>query len=117
MVRVTDIHSIDQVAKMTGESLELIEIISWNSDDIDGGEMVHVLNEIDESLTTFTDRGVECLQAFLADVRTWAGGIRNFLLDEQCDPDVIERIMAYEKRSETRRPSAKAYSSAALSVS
>jgi hypothetical protein len=94
MARVTYVHSIDRVAKVIGESLQLIEIISWNSDDIDDGEMIHVLNEIDESLTTFTDRGVECLQEFLADVRTWDGGIRKFLLDRQCDPDVIERIMA-----------------------
>ncbi len=59
--------------------------------------MIHVLNEIDESLTTFTDRGVECLQEFLADVRTWDGGIHKFPLDRQCAPDVIERITAYKK--------------------
>ena len=41
--------------------------------------------------------GVESLQEFLADVRTWNGGIRDFLRDEQGDPDVIERIMAAEK--------------------
>jgi hypothetical protein len=35
MARVTYVHSIDRVAKMIGESLQLIEIISWNSDDID----------------------------------------------------------------------------------
>ncbi len=99
MARVTHVHSIDHVAKMTDESLELIEVISWNSDNIDYGEMIQVLNGTDKSLTTFTNRGVECLQEFLADVRTWDGGIRKFLLDEQCAPDVIKRIMAYEKKA------------------
>ena len=61
--------------------------------------MIQVYNGTDESLTTFTNRGVECLQEFLANVRTWDGGIRKFLLDKQCDPDVIERIMAYEKNA------------------
>ncbi|MQV49900.1 hypothetical protein GHK28_33430 [Sinorhizobium medicae] len=32
----------------------------------------------------------------LADIRTWDGGIRRFLVDEQCDPDVVERAMADE---------------------
>ena len=99
MSRPTYAFSIDHVAKMIDESLELIEVVSSNSDDIDYGEMIQVYNGTDESLTTFTDRGVECLQEFLADVRTWDGGIRKFLLDKQCDPDVIERIMAYEKKA------------------
>jgi hypothetical protein len=99
MSRPTYVFSIDHVAKMIDESLELIEVVSSNSDDIDYGEMIQVYNGTDESLTTFTDRGVECLQEFLADVRTWDGGIRKFLLDKQCDPNVIERIMAYEKNA------------------
>jgi len=99
MARVTYVHSIDHVAKMIDESLELIEVISWNPDNIDYGEMIQVHNGTDKSLTTFTDRGIESLQEFLADVRTWDGGIRKFLLDEQCDPDVIERIMAHEKKT------------------
>lgn len=53
----------------------------------------------EEGITTFTDRGIECLQEFLADVRTWRGGIRQLLIDRQCEPDVIERIMANEKQS------------------
>jgi hypothetical protein len=98
MARVTYVHSIDHVANMIDESLELIEVISWNSDTIDDGEMIQVLNGTEKSLTTFTDRGVECLQELLADIRTGDGGIRQFLLDEHVDPDVIKRIMAHEKK-------------------
>jgi hypothetical protein len=84
MARVTHVYSIGQVATMIGESLELIEAVSWNSDNIDYGEMIHVHDGTEESITTFTDRGIESLQEFLADVRTWNGGIRQFLIDQQC---------------------------------
>ena len=99
MARPTYVFSIDHVAKMIDESLELIEIVSSNSDNIDYGEMIQVYNGTDITLTTFTDRGVESLQELLADIRTWNGGIRKFLIDEKVDPDVIERIMAYEKKA------------------
>ena len=60
--------------------------------------MIHVHDGTEEGITTFTDRGIESLQEFLADVRTWNGGIRQFLIDQQCEPDVIERIMAKEQK-------------------
>ncbi|WEJ08609.1 hypothetical protein N0Q91_02400 (plasmid) [Sinorhizobium sp. K101] len=62
---------------MIGESLELLRVISANSENIDYGEMVHVHNGTEEGTTGFTDRGVESLQELLADIRTWDGGIRN----------------------------------------
>ena len=99
MARVTHTYTIDEVAKMIGESPELIEITSANSDNIDYGEMIWVDNGTEEGIKTFTDRGIESLQAFLADVRTWNGGIRQFLMDQQCELDVIERIMAEEQKS------------------
>lgn len=98
MARVTKVYSIGQIARMTGESLELIEVVSWNSDNIDYGEMIHVHDGTEEGITTFTDRGIEALQEFLADIRTWDGGVRQFLSDQECEPDVIERIMAKEDK-------------------
>jgi hypothetical protein len=98
MARVTHVHALDEVARRIGENRELIEIISANSDNIDDGEMIWVENGTEEGIRTFTDRGIECLQELIADIRTWEGGIREFLRDEQCEPDVIERIMADEIR-------------------
>lgn len=77
MARVTLVYSIDQVARMIGESLELIDVVSQNTDNIDYGEIIHVHDGTEEGITTFTDRGIEALQEFLADVRTWHGGIRH----------------------------------------
>ena len=98
MGRDTHIYAIGYVAKMIGENLELLEQIATNSDNIDYGEMIDVATGPDEGLTAFTGRGIESLQEFIADVRTWPGGIRQFLIDQDCDPDMIERIMADEPR-------------------
>ena len=98
MSRVTHVYSIGQVARRIGESLELVEVVSWNSDNIDYGEMIHVHDGTEGGITTFTDRGIESLQEFLANVRTWNGGVRQFLIDQQCAPGAIERIMAEEQK-------------------
>lgn len=98
MAQTTHVYTIEYVAKMIGENLELIEEIASNPDNINEGEMIHVRNGTEEGITTFTDRGIESLQEFLADVRTREGGIRQFLSDERCDPELIERIMADEPK-------------------
>jgi hypothetical protein len=98
MGRDTHFMAINHVAVLIGENLELLEEIAANSDNIDYGEMVHVTIGPDEGLTAFTSRGIESLREFIADVRTWPGGIRQFLIDQNCDPDTIERIMADEPR-------------------
>ncbi|MBA2430785.1 MAG: hypothetical protein H0V56_01560 [Chthoniobacterales bacterium] len=98
MARDTSVYSLAHMATMIGENRELIEVVAANSDNIDYGEMIHIHNGADAATTAFTDRGIESLEEFLAEVRTWDGGIGQFLIDEQCDPDVIERIMADEKK-------------------
>jgi hypothetical protein len=79
--------------------LELVQEIASNLDNIDYGEMIHAYDGSEEGITTFTDRGIESLKEFLADIRTWDGGVRQFLVDEQCDPIRIKRIMADEPKS------------------
>ncbi|MFT3972164.1 MAG: hypothetical protein QM699_01500 [Amaricoccus sp.] len=37
--------------------IQLIEVVSWNSDNIDYGEMIHIHDGTEEGITTFTDRG------------------------------------------------------------
>lgn len=50
-----------------------------------------------------TENGIDDLQSLLADIRTWDGGIRQFLVDEQCDPEMIARVMADELSRKSRR--------------
>jgi len=99
MARTTYVYSIGYVATLIGVNLELLEEIASNSDNIDYGEMIRVYDGTDEAITAFTDRGIESLQEFLADVRTRDGGIRAFFECNECDPEVIERIVAEEPKS------------------
>lgn len=99
MARPTHVYTISYVATLIGENLELLQEVASNSDNIDYGEMIHAYDGSEEGITTFTDRGIESLKAFLADIRTWEGGVRQFLIDEQCDPARIERIVADEPKS------------------
>ena len=98
MARPTYLFTIEHVAKRIGENLELLKQIAMNSDNIDYGEMIAVYDGSDESRKAFTERGIESLQEFLAEVRTWPGGIRAFLENEGCDADTIDRIMADQSK-------------------
>lgn len=98
MARPTLVYAIEYVATLIGENLELLREIASNSDNIEEGEMIRVDDGTEEGITTFTDRGIESLQEFLADIRTWQGGVRQFLIDAQCGPEMIERVMADEPK-------------------
>ncbi len=99
MARPTHVYTIEYVVTLIGENLELLEEIASNSDNIDHGEMIHVYDGTDKGIITFTDRGIESLQQFLADLRSSEGGVRQFLLNEQCDPEKIERIITDQSKS------------------
>ncbi|MHC2545290.1 hypothetical protein FB001_1669 [Ensifer sp. SEMIA 135] len=74
----------------------LLDGVSLSLTNIAEGEMVHVRDGSEYGTRGLTGDGVEGLQELLADIRTWDGGIRQFLIDERCDPEMIERIMADE---------------------
>ncbi|MCV3769091.1 hypothetical protein [Rhizobium sp. TRM95796] len=57
MARPTHVYTIDYVATLIGENIELIQQVASNSDNIDYGEMIHVHDGSEEGITTFTDRG------------------------------------------------------------
>ncbi len=99
MARPTHVYTIEYVATLIGENLELLQEVARNSDNIDYGEMIHVDDGTEEGIKTFTDRGIECLKEFLAEVRTWDGGVREFLMDCQSDPEMVARVMADEPGS------------------
>ena len=98
MARSRFIYTLNQVAGMIGENLELIEAVTANSDNISEGELVYVSDGSEDGTKGLTENGIDELQSLLADIRTWDGGIRQFLIDEQCDPEMIERVMADEMK-------------------
>jgi hypothetical protein len=84
---------------MLGENLELLEEIASNDDNLDYGDIVTIWTGDEETITSFTDDGIDSLRAFIRDVRTWPGGIHQFLTGSLCEPDVIERIMSDEPKT------------------
>jgi len=96
MARSRHIYTLKEVAVMIGENIELLEEITANPDNIAEGEMVYVRAGSEDGTTGLTENGVNDLQELLADIRTWDGGIRESLVGEQCDPEIIERILADE---------------------
>jgi hypothetical protein len=81
---------------MIGENLELIEDVTANSDSLSEGGLVYVSDGSKDGTKGITENGIDERQNLLADIRTWDGGIRQFLVDEQCDHEMIERVMADE---------------------
>ncbi|MFF0951872.1 hypothetical protein ACFYE9_30710 [Rhizobium leguminosarum] len=96
MARSRFIYTLKEVASMIGENLELIEEVTANSDNIAEGELVYVRDGSEDGTKGLTENGIDDLRDLLADMRTWEGGIRQFLVDEQCDPEMIERVMVDE---------------------
>jgi hypothetical protein len=92
------IYTIAAAAKLIGENTELVEEVMANPDNVDHGEIIHLHDGTEDGVTGLTSRGIECVEELLADIRTWPGGIHQFLIDEHCDPEIIERIMADEAK-------------------
>ena len=55
--------------------------------------MVYVRDGSEDGTKGLTENGIDDLRDLLADIRTWDGGIRQFLVDEQCDLEMIERVL------------------------
>ncbi|WP_160012619.1 hypothetical protein [Rhizobium sp. 18055] len=96
MARSRFIYTLKEVASMIGENLELIEEVTANSDNIAEGELVYVRDGTEDGTKGLTENGIDDLQSLLADIRTRDGGSRQFLVDEQCDPEMIDRVMVDE---------------------
>jgi hypothetical protein len=60
--------------------------------------LVYVPDGSEDGTKGLTESGIDDLRSLLADIRTWDGGIRQFLVDEQCDLEMIERVMTDEMK-------------------
>ena len=92
MAAVTHVYSLDYVATMLGETLDLLEAIVWNDDNLTYGAIVSVYTGQDETITALTDDGIEELTNMLADARRSPQEWNRFLEDFVSDQDVIARV-------------------------
>jgi len=98
MAAITHVRTIDYVAKMLDEDVELLEAIISNDDNLTYGNIVSVYASPDETLTALTDDRVEELrdmfQAARINTKTW----HTFLDDFVDDADLVTQIKAKSPR-------------------
>ncbi len=94
MSAVTHVCTIDYVAKMLNEDVELLEAIVDNNDNLTYASIISVYVGPDETITALTDDGIEDLTGLIKAARlttkTWHEFLDNFV----DDTDLVLRIKA-----------------------
>ena len=98
MAAVTHVCSIDYVAKMLDEDVELLEAIISNDSNLTYGNIVSVYAGADETVTALTDDGIEELKDMIGDARMTTQLWHEFLEDFVDDPELVARIKAKSPR-------------------
>lgn len=98
MAAVTSITTIDYVARMLDEDVELLEAIVSNHDNLTYGAIISVYTGPDEATTALTDHGIDELSDLLSDARLTIKAWHDFLADFVDDPDLAARFMAQAPR-------------------
>ena len=98
MAAITHLRTINHVAKILGEDVELLEAIICNDDNLTYGNIVKVYASPDEAISALTDDGIEelkdMIQAARISTKTW----HTFLDDFVDDADLITQIKAKSPR-------------------
>ena len=98
MAAVTHVCTIDYVAKMMGEDVELLEAIISNDDNLTYGDIVSVYLGPDETISALTDAGIEELTDMIRAARITSKNWHEFLDDFVNDANLISRIKAQSLR-------------------
>lgn len=98
MAAITHICTLDYVAKMIGEDLQLLEAIVWNDDNLTYGSIISVYTGPEETITALTDDGIEELTDMLRDARITTESWHQFLDAFVDDAELIARLKAKSPR-------------------
>lgn len=98
MAAVTHVTTLECVAQLLGEDLELLEAIVENDDNLTYGSIVSVQTGQDDYVTALTDDGICELKDMLANARSSTENWHSFLEDFVSDPNVIARVKAQSPR-------------------
>lgn len=87
MATVRFVFTIDYVAEILDEDVDLLREIISNDDNLTYGNIISVVTGDDESTSALTDDGVDELRQMLSDARrsaeTWQEFLDCFVLDEE----------------------------------
>jgi hypothetical protein len=98
MAAVTSFLTLDYVARILDEDMELLEAIVSNDDNLTYGAIVSVHTGPDEAITALTDRGVEELSDMLSDARRTTKAWHQFLDEFVDDPELTARFKVQTPR-------------------
>jgi len=98
MATITYVFTINHVAEMLGEDVELLQVMVRNSDNLTYGNIISVVTGDDEAITALTDDGIDELNQMLSTARrspeTWNEFLDSFVDDEE----LIARVKAKSPR-------------------
>lgn len=92
MATITYLRTLDYVASILQEDLELLEAIVWNHDNLSYGNIISVYTGPDEAITALTDPGVEELADMLRDARRSTKDWHEFIDDFVDDTELAARF-------------------------
>ena len=98
MAAVTYVRTLDYVARILDEDVELLEAIVSNDDNLTYGAIISVYIGPDEAITALTDNGVEELTDMLSEARLTTNTWHQFLDDFVDDPEVATRFKTQASR-------------------
>lgn len=98
MAALTHVRSLDYVARILDEDVELLKAIVWNDDNLTYGAIISVYTGPDEAITALTDGGIEELSDMLKDARRTTETWHDFLDDFVDDPELAARFKAQPPR-------------------
>ena len=98
MPTVGRVYTLEYVATLLGEDLEMLEAIVSNDDNLTYGSIVAICTSPDESITSLTDDGVDELHSMITCARRSPDKWDEFLEGFVGDRDIINRVKAHNPR-------------------
>ncbi|APG93336.1 hypothetical protein [Sinorhizobium americanum] len=98
MATITYVFTINHVAEMLGEDLELLKAIVRNSDNLTYGSIISVVHGDDVTITALTDDGIDELNQMLSTARRSPEAWNDFLASFVDDEELIARVKARSPR-------------------
>lgn len=98
MATVRFVFTLDYVAEILEEDVDLLQAIIRNDDNLTYGDIVTVVTGEDQTTSALTDDGIEELRQMLADARKSAAKWQEFLEFFIEDEEIVERVKTYSPR-------------------
>ncbi len=92
MAAIRRVCTIEYVAEMLGEDVEMLEAIVSNSDNLAYGTIISVCMAAKTTVTALTDNGIDELRDMLAAARRSTQEWDDFLENVVDDPDITARL-------------------------